>query len=103
MKSITQHEFIEHESGDLALILDLISADVAKDPVLLVSRIEDKAYLRRAPHEVHEIIGINPKVIDRVRASENMIILEMLGDKVVHGYDVPTAPFEKEDPANTGT
>ena len=96
MKTITEHEFFEDAEGDFALLLDVVSFDDANEPVLLVSKFEDKAYLRRSPKDVHEIIGINPEVIDRVRQIDNLMVMECMGEKIVHSYEVPTALLEED-------
>jgi hypothetical protein len=94
MRAITEHEFIRHTSGTIALLLDAIAFEEAKEPVLLVSRSEEKAYLRRSEGDVHEISDINPKIIGDVRKADRVVILELLGEEVKHRYAVPTGILE---------
>jgi hypothetical protein len=97
MKTITEHEILKTPEGELALMLDMLSMEAGKEPVVLVSREEDKAYLRRAPGDVYEIPGINPEIINDARKAEYIVVLEMLGEKVIHSYDAPAGILEEED------
>jgi hypothetical protein len=99
MRQISEHEFLRGDKNELTLLLDVISFEAPVEPALLVSKLESKAYLRRAPGDLFEILAINDKMIADVRAAEAVVILELTGDKVTHGYDVPTAIFEDVETA----
>ena len=95
MQTILDHEFLRGKSGELALLLDVISPEAPQDPVFLVSRADNTGYLRRSPGDVREIPGISPKVIHHVRNAEYIVFLEFSGADVIHSYDVPTALLEE--------
>jgi hypothetical protein len=95
MRMIPDHEFVRGQNGGLAVLIDAIAPGAPEDPVFLVSRGENKGYLRRAPDDVREIADISPKFIDEVRRAAFIAFLEVRGPDVIHGYDVPTAPLEE--------
>jgi len=96
MHTIIEHEFLKRQDGQIALLLDVISFDEAVEPVLLVSKNEDKAYLRRSKGDVHAIVQINPGILGDIRKTDNVVVLELVGGKVQHSYAVPTAILEDE-------
>ena len=98
MRVITDHEFMKDKKTQaLTLLVDIIDFEEANDPVFLVSNQDDKAYLRRSPGNVLELIGINPEIVADVRKAENIVILELLGEKITHTYSVPTAILEDDE------
>ena len=97
MRTISDHGFLRSPEGVLSLVLDVISFDEANEPVLLVSRDENTAYLRRSEGDVHEIGNINQEIIGDVRAAKVIVVLEILGNDVTHTYGVPTAILEDTD------
>jgi hypothetical protein len=97
MNSVAEHEFIKNKNGELALLLDVLSFEDAVDPVLLVSREENSAYLYRGPNDIHKIEGINPDIINEVRAVQNVLVVELTGKNVTHSYDALTGIFEEDD------
>jgi hypothetical protein len=97
MKTIVEHEIIRTPEGDIALMCDVLSFDAGQEPVVLVSREEDKAYFHRGPGDVYEIPGINPAIIGEARKAEYIIVLEMLGEKVIHSYDAPAGILEDDE------
>jgi hypothetical protein len=96
IRAVPDHEFIRGVGGELALLLDAVSEDVPQEPVFLVSRDENKGYLRRSPGDVREMAGISPKLIDEIRRAGNVVFLEVRGPDVVHGYDAPASLLEDE-------
>jgi hypothetical protein len=86
---IADHEFLVNEQGELALLINQISPEPPAEPVFLVCRDEDTAYLYRGENDIHEIVGINPDVIDRVRACDSVLVFELNGDDVALSYDAP--------------
>ena len=97
MKTIASHEILRNNDGDLALMFDMLSFEAGKEPVVLVSRDEDKAFLRRAPNDFYEITGIHPDILSEARKAEYIAIVEMLGDKVIHSYDAPAGILEDDE------
>jgi hypothetical protein len=87
MTSITDHEFIENEKGGLALLLHPIDEEIVQPPTFLVVREKAKAYLNLGGEDSHEIIGINPDVLEKLCAAESVLIAEVRGENALRSYD----------------
>ena len=97
MRNITEHQFLRNEQGKLTLLLDVVSFEEAEEPVFFVSKNENKAYLRRAPGDVHQIVGIHADIIEDVRKTDSVVILELLGEAVSHSYLVQSSVIDEND------
>jgi hypothetical protein len=97
MKTITAHELVKTPEGFLGLMCDVLSMEPGEDPVVLVSREENTAYLRRGPGEVYKIPDIDPTIIDDARKAKIIFVLEVVGEKLVHGYNALAAILEDDD------
>lgn len=96
MNIITTHEFLE-KGGQLVLLLNVVSFEQAVEPVLLVSKNTNTAYLRRAPDDIHEILDVNINIIDAVRKAKVVDVVELMGKKVTHSYEAPTAILDDNE------
>lgn len=97
MRSIPDHEILQGNDGELAVLIDAIAPEAPREPVFLVSRNESKGYLRRSPGDVREIAGMSPRFIDEMRRAQFIVFLEVRGPDVVHGYDAATALLEDDE------
>jgi hypothetical protein len=92
MITISEHDFVENQRGEIALLLNMVADYPAEEPVLLVSPDELTAYLRRnVDKEFFEIIGVNPTIIRRLREATSVLVFEMKGEDIEYSYAAPTA------------
>ncbi len=97
MKVIAEHDFIQNDLGELALLITEISEAEPAEPILLVSPDAELAYFHRGPDDIHVIDGINNQVIDTLRKVDTVLIIEMLGEDISHAYDTPTGLMDVAD------
>ena len=87
MAKITDHECIENERGELALLLHPIDEEVVIAPTFVIDRAKGDALLNLGGKIPHKIIGLNRDILDKLCAAKALLVIEMKGDKVVRTYD----------------
>ena len=99
MNTISEHEFIVNQNGELVLLLNTLSDQTPEESVFLVSTTENIGYLKRdsAVEEIHQIIGISPTIIDRVRGAQEIMVIEMTDETMVHTYAAITDLYIEND------
>ena len=92
MSQIIEHEFLVDDQGNLVLLIDSLSSEEPVNPVFLVSPTEETGFLRRhfESKDFHQVMGISPDVIQRLREADDIVIIELDGKTVAHSYAVFT-------------
>ncbi len=91
---IFDHEFVVSDEGEVALLIDEIAEEEPGDPVLLICPDRNGAYFHRGPDDIHEIMEINPAIIEKLRSIDTVLVIEMLGEDICHAYDTPTGLYD---------
>jgi hypothetical protein len=89
------YEFIDHKNDELVLVTNVISFDQPKDPVLLFSMDANTAYLKRGVDDNYELLDIDADIMARLKSMKNIVLTELLGEKIIHAYDMPVAALEQ--------
>ncbi len=96
MAIITEHEFVASEDGELALIIEALDDAITELPTLVVVRAEATASLNLGAEASHDIVGINPDVLERLCGAESLLVVELKGDAVHRTYDAVVGVDETE-------
>jgi hypothetical protein len=92
MRTINHYEFIE-DRGELVLMTDRLAGHPCHEPVLLVSAVDNTAYLRRAPADGYKFCGIDAVVMRRLRRQVFVTVIEQ-ETYARYSYDAQRAPLE---------
>jgi hypothetical protein len=85
-KSITEHEIILNEDGELALLLESLDIKIDEHPVLVVSKVDSTAYLNFGSDESLTIEGINPDILGKLCEAKSILVIEVGADDVNRTY-----------------
>lgn len=102
LHTIQTYEFLR-EDGEFALMTERLADHPSSDPVLLVSAIDNRAYLRRGPDDIYEVPDIDPAIVVCLRRQEYVVVVEMEGDRAAHSYDAPVGALEYDPDASAVT
>jgi hypothetical protein len=97
VKEITDHEFIENDKGELALLIGKLSEEEPADPVLLLCPDRNAAFFHRGPTDIYEIAGINTEVLPILYTLDSVLVVEMDGEEIGHAYDAVSGFYEGEE------
>ena len=97
MRVLAEHEFIENEKGQIALVFDRYDELEPDEPALLIHPTAGHGYLRRQGVELSRVEGINPNVLDALRRIKSILMIEMDGEEIASSYDVPVGLVPMEE------
>ena len=101
MARITDHECVENDKGELALLLRPLGGEVTIEPTFLITRAEAKARLDIGDEESHEIVGLHPDVLDKLCAAATLLVIEMKSSEVLRTYNASIGVLEQSGDSET--
>lgn len=98
MNVLADHEFLENQQGELVLLIHFISKAPPNQAVFLTSDTERTGYLRRDSESdaVHIVPGINESVIEKLRQTKSVTVIEIEGETILHTYPAIADIYNEE-------
>jgi hypothetical protein len=99
IREVFEHDIIKTPEGNLALLVEVLSAEPPLNPVFLMEPGESgTGYLRRSPDQIFEILGVNAAVIPDLLRTTTLIVLEARGKEVIYTYLASAGLFIEPEP-----